>query len=104
MNLRAGRPATEAVRWPLLPVLRQGNRLIPRPARRSHVAMACLIAGAGVLLAPVLPARCAYGMEFAQTQVSATEAVVSGRGRIIPGDAERLHSALPAVAPALHLI
>src|SRR4051794_18120878 len=96
MQLHTRRPAGQAMRR--LSIRQQYNRVIPQPMGRA-------LAGLGIsslsLLAPAQPA-CA--MDFVQTQVTATEAVVSGRGRITPGDADRLRSALAAVPPALRLI
>ena len=78
MELHIRRPAGQAVRRHRLSIRWQYNRVIPGPIGR-------VLAGLGVgslsLLAPAWPA-CA--MDFVQTQVTATEAVVSGRGRITP--------------------
>jgi hypothetical protein len=86
---------------PAMTAVEQPPSLMPRLAR---CAPACLIASAGSLLVSPLPTRSAYAMDFVQTQVSAAEAVLSGRGRIIPGDADRLRSALSAVPSTLRLI
>jgi hypothetical protein len=44
-----------------------------------------------------LPAVSAYGMQFEAIPVSSTEVVLDGRGPIVPGDTERLMSALSTV-------
>ena len=55
--------------------------------------LACLFG-----LGPAIPG--ARALQFSQTQVSGTEAILGGRGPIIEGDADRLQTAL-ATCPGL---
>jgi hypothetical protein len=59
--------------------------------------LACLFG-----LGPAIPG--ARALQFSQTQVSGTEAILGGRGPIIEGDADRLQTALAGVSPALRLL
>jgi hypothetical protein len=61
------------------------------------VGLVCLFG-----LGPGMPG--ARALQFSQTQVSGTEAILDGRGPIIEGDAARLQAAVAGVSPALRLL